>query len=111
MNIVPASDNLVAQRLLTDPRIDMISFTGSTAVGRLIQRLSQEGINLTGIRRILALQSELEEAQRRMDDMTELVRRLVEQHESQGRRIFSAGSTGNVAQGRFYHLPLALPGR
>ena len=78
---------------------------------RLIQRLSQEGINLTGIRRILALQSELEEAQRRMDDMTELVRRLVEQHESQGRRIFSAGSTGNVAQGRFYHPPLALPGR
>ena len=65
---------------------------------RLIQRLSQEGINLTGIRRILALQSEL-------------VRRLVEQHESQGRRIFSAGSTGNVAQGRFYHPPLALPGR
>ena len=40
-----------------------------------------------------------------------LVRRLVEQHESQGRRIFSAGSTGNVAQGRFYHPPLALPGR
>ena len=40
VNIVPASDNLVAQRLLTDPRIDMISFTGSTAVGRLIQRLS-----------------------------------------------------------------------
>ncbi|WP_286263904.1 heat shock protein transcriptional repressor HspR [Brooklawnia propionicigenes] len=78
---------------------------------RLIQRLSQEGINLTGIRRILALQSELEEAQRRMDDMTELVRRLVEQHESQGRRIFSAGSTGNVAQGRFYHPRLALPGR
>ena len=78
---------------------------------RLIQRLSQEGINLTGIRRILALQSELEEAQRRMDDMTELVRRLVEQHESQGRRIFSGGSTGNVAQGRFYHPPLALPGR
>jgi aldehyde dehydrogenase (NAD+) len=40
VNIVPASDNDVAQRLLTDPRIDMISFTGSTAVGELIQRLS-----------------------------------------------------------------------
>jgi aldehyde dehydrogenase (NAD+) len=40
VNIVPASDNDIAQRLLTDPRIDMISFTGSTAVGRLIQRLS-----------------------------------------------------------------------
>jgi aldehyde dehydrogenase (NAD+) len=40
VNIVPASDNLVAQRLLTDERIDMISFTGSTAVGQLIQQLS-----------------------------------------------------------------------
>jgi aldehyde dehydrogenase (NAD+) len=40
VNIVPASDNEVAQRLLTDPRVDMISFTGSTAVGELIQRLT-----------------------------------------------------------------------
>jgi aldehyde dehydrogenase (NAD+) len=40
VNIVPASDNNVAQRLLTDPRVDMISFTGSTAVGELIARLT-----------------------------------------------------------------------
>ncbi|BBZ59154.1 aldehyde dehydrogenase family protein [Mycolicibacterium monacense] len=40
VNIVTASDNDVAQRLLTDPRVDMISFTGSTAVGELIQRLT-----------------------------------------------------------------------
>jgi aldehyde dehydrogenase (NAD+) len=40
VNIVTASDNNVAQRLLTDPRVDMISFTGSTAVGELIQRLT-----------------------------------------------------------------------
>ncbi|OBI44832.1 aldehyde dehydrogenase family protein [Mycobacterium sp. E796] len=40
VNIVPASDNNVAQVLATDPRIDMVSFTGSTAVGKLIQRLS-----------------------------------------------------------------------
>lgn len=42
VNIVPASDNNVAQLLLTDLRIDMISFTGSTAVGQLIQRLSAD---------------------------------------------------------------------
>jgi aldehyde dehydrogenase (NAD+) len=42
VNIVPASDNDVAQRLITDARVDMISFTGSTAVGQLIQRLSAE---------------------------------------------------------------------
>jgi aldehyde dehydrogenase (NAD+) len=40
VNIVTASDNAVAQRLLTDPRVDMISFTGSTAVGELIQKLT-----------------------------------------------------------------------
>ena len=42
VNIVPASDNNIAQLLVTDPRIDMISFTGSTPVGRLIQRLSAD---------------------------------------------------------------------
>lgn len=40
VNIVPTSDNDIAQVLATDPRIDMVSFTGSTAVGKLIQRLS-----------------------------------------------------------------------
>ena len=40
VNIVPTSDNSVAQVLATDPRTDMVSFTGSTAVGQLIQRLS-----------------------------------------------------------------------
>ncbi|BBZ14845.1 aldehyde dehydrogenase family protein [Mycobacterium branderi] len=42
VNIVPASDNNIAQRLLSDPRVDMISFTGSTAVGKLIQQLSAD---------------------------------------------------------------------
>ncbi|MDT5287200.1 MAG: aldehyde dehydrogenase [Mycobacterium sp.] len=42
VNIVPASDNDIAQVLVTDPRVDMVSFTGSTAVGQLIQRLSAD---------------------------------------------------------------------
>ena len=42
VNIVPASDNNIAQMLATDPRVDMVSFTGSTAVGKLIQKLSGE---------------------------------------------------------------------
>jgi aldehyde dehydrogenase (NAD+) len=33
-NVVPTSDNAVAQILAEDPRVDLISFTGSTAVGR-----------------------------------------------------------------------------
>ncbi|GAB4998033.1 aldehyde dehydrogenase family protein [Mycobacterium avium subsp. hominissuis] len=42
VNIVPASDNNVAQLLVTDPRVDMVSFTGSTTVGAQIQRLSAD---------------------------------------------------------------------
>lgn len=42
VNIVPASDNNTAELLVTDPRTDMISFTGSTAVGKHIQRLSAD---------------------------------------------------------------------
>ena len=34
LNVVPTSDNSVAQRLAQDPRVDIVSFTGSTAVGR-----------------------------------------------------------------------------
>ena len=46
-NVVPTSDNKVAERLLTDPRIDMVSFTGSTAVGRLVSNLSGQTVKRT----------------------------------------------------------------
>lgn len=76
---------------------------------RLIQRLSQEeGVNLNGIRRIIALQTELEDARRRIDELTDLVRSLA-QREQGGTRIFSAGTTGHVWQGRSRRQPLALP--
>ena len=42
VNIVTTSDNNIAQQLVIDPRVDMISFTGSTAAGQLIQRLSAD---------------------------------------------------------------------
>src|SRR2546423_1869670 len=34
LNVVTTSDNTVAERLATDPRVDMVSFTGSTGVGQ-----------------------------------------------------------------------------
>ena len=34
--VVTTTDNQVAEDLVTDPRVDLISFTGSTAVGRRI---------------------------------------------------------------------------
>ncbi|HEX6392551.1 MAG TPA: aldehyde dehydrogenase family protein [Acidimicrobiales bacterium] len=36
VQVVPTSDNAVAERLVVDPRVDLISFTGSTAVGKRI---------------------------------------------------------------------------
>jgi aldehyde dehydrogenase (NAD+) len=38
VNVVPTASNDVAGLLGTDPRVDMISFTGSTAVGKLLMR-------------------------------------------------------------------------
>jgi aldehyde dehydrogenase (NAD+) len=38
VNVVPTPFNEVAGLLGTDPRVDMISFTGSTAVGKLLMR-------------------------------------------------------------------------
>jgi aldehyde dehydrogenase (NAD+) len=36
VNVVPSSDHLRGEQLVVDPRVDMISFTGSTATGRRI---------------------------------------------------------------------------
>jgi len=40
VNVITAKDTAVAQRLITDPRVDMISFTGSTRTGQLITEQS-----------------------------------------------------------------------
>jgi len=36
LQVITTSDNMVAEDLVIDPRVDLISFTGSTAVGRRI---------------------------------------------------------------------------
>jgi aldehyde dehydrogenase (NAD+) len=36
VNVVPSSDHLLGEQLVEDPRVDVISFTGSTATGRRI---------------------------------------------------------------------------
>ncbi|MGA2519617.1 MAG: aldehyde dehydrogenase [Acidimicrobiales bacterium] len=36
LNIVPSSDPAFGARLVTDPRVDQVSFTGSTATGRTV---------------------------------------------------------------------------
>lgn len=36
VNVITTRDRNVSQMLLTDPRVDMVSFTGSTATGRMV---------------------------------------------------------------------------
>ncbi|WSF95980.1 aldehyde dehydrogenase family protein [Nocardia vinacea] len=47
VNVVPTPSNEVAGLLATDPRVDMISFTGSTAVGRTLMRLGADTMKRT----------------------------------------------------------------
>jgi MerR family transcriptional regulator/heat shock protein HspR len=75
---------------------------------RHIQHLSQaEGINLEGIRRILALESQLEDLQLQIAQLTTLVEHL---HLSGGEtRLFTSTQTGEVHLGRVRpHTPRAL---
>jgi aldehyde dehydrogenase (NAD+) len=44
LNIVASSDHLVGEVLSTDPRVDVVSFTGSTATGRRIMACASEGL-------------------------------------------------------------------
>ena len=66
---------------------------------RHVQQLSQqEGINLEGIRRILALEEQVDGLQTQVERLTETLQRLQSQHG--GARIFTAESTGAVHHGR-----------
>jgi aldehyde dehydrogenase (NAD+) len=47
VNVVPTPSNVVATRLGADARVDMISFTGSTAVGRALMRQGADTMRRT----------------------------------------------------------------
>lgn len=75
---------------------------------RHIQRLSQdEGINLEGIRRILDLEAQLDEAQAQI---THLLGLVAARASDEGGRLFTAASSGQVHLGRAYRsrTPRAL---
>lgn len=79
---------------------------------RHIQQLSQaEGINLEGIRRILALEDELDALRNQLARVAELVAAL--QTEKGGRRVFTGSVEGDVQMGRraVRRATLALPPR
>lgn len=75
---------------------------------RHVQNLSQQGINLEGISRILALESQVDALQVQAERLAEMVRRL--QEAEAGSRLFTAEASGAVHHGRFRpSTPLALP--
>jgi len=70
---------------------------------RYVQHLSQEeGVNLAGIRHILALQSEVEDLRKRVNQLLAEVQRGVgASRRPAASRVFSAGPAGDViAMGR-----------
>ncbi len=44
LNVVASSDHLVGETLTSDPRVDMITFTGSTATGRRIMASASQSL-------------------------------------------------------------------
>lgn len=79
---------------------------------RMVQQLSQdEGVNLEGIKRILALQEEMEDLRRQVGDLSERLAKL--QATPPASRIFAADPIGGVrlAPGARWTPPKALPSR
>ncbi len=60
---------------------------------REVQRLSQEGVSLEGIKRILQLENQVAALQRRVSELTE---ELVRRRQTADSRIFAAGTAGDV---------------
>jgi MerR family transcriptional regulator/heat shock protein HspR len=75
---------------------------------RHIQHLSQnEGINLEGVRRIIALETELDGLRGQLSRLAQVVQEL--QLTPEGVRLFTAETSGSVHIGRVRRRPLALP--
>ena len=60
---------------------------------REVQRLSQEGVSLEGIKRILQLENQVAALQRRVGELTE---ELGRRRRGANSRIFAAGTAGDV---------------
>lgn len=111
------------QTLRTYDRIGLVSPRRSRGRGRrysrrdiarlrMIQRLSQdEGINLEGIRRIMAMENEIEHLQRQVRELTGLL--AAGRATASASRVFTADPGGDVHLGRTIRAnwtPRALPG-
>ena len=118
-NIDPASvEKLIGPRTRAIMAVDIfgqscnIRALRDIATLRHVQHLSQnESINLQGIRRILALENELDAVRAQLSRVADLLTTL--QHEVPAARIFTAAAAGDVHLGRSAarRPALALPSR
>ncbi|SER05020.1 heat shock protein transcriptional repressor HspR [Microlunatus flavus] len=80
---------------------------------RLVQRLSQdEGVNLEGIRRVLAMQDEIDDLRAKVSDLTQLLQLI--RSAPPGSRVFTADPAGGVHMGgpdRPWRAPRAIGSR
>lgn len=44
VNVITSADHAIGERLVADPRVDLVSFTGSTATGKRIMRVAASNI-------------------------------------------------------------------
>jgi acyl-CoA reductase-like NAD-dependent aldehyde dehydrogenase len=49
LNVVPGTGNVAGEALVTDPRVDRVAFTGSTAVGRRVMQLAAGTVKSIGL--------------------------------------------------------------
>ena len=47
LNVITSSDNTIGEMLCTDPRVDLVSFTGSTATGRKVMAAASDTLKKT----------------------------------------------------------------
>jgi len=44
VNVIPSSDHAIGEQLVADPRVDLVSFTGSTATGKRIMQVGASNV-------------------------------------------------------------------
>jgi acyl-CoA reductase-like NAD-dependent aldehyde dehydrogenase len=49
LNVIPGTGNVAGEALVTDPRVDRVAFTGSTAVGRRVMQLASGTLKSIGL--------------------------------------------------------------
>ena len=70
--------------------------TRDVALLREVQRLSQEGVSLAGIQRILELETHVDALQARVERADRGARRGAHRRSSSGTRVFAVGPLGEV---------------